>query len=104
LVDRNPVHALQSREHFRPKAFQKRRPARTLVDEIVACDGNDQNISQAASRLEVAYVAQMEQVESAVRVYNGLTSLAQPSCDRSELLDRSDLVTRVCCNPRRRPL
>ena len=53
------------------------RPARPLVDEVVGRDGDDQHVAELARRLEMTHVAEMQQVERAVRLHHAAAGLAQ---------------------------
>src|SRR5262249_19637377 len=99
-IDRDPVHTLQCGEHFGPETFIKHWPAGSLVDEIISCDGNEQRIAKGTGPLQVAYMTQVQQVESAVRLYDNSARLAQPLSDYRELSDRPALVARARGNDR----
>lgn len=65
-VDRDVVHAAQRREHLGPLGLGKRGAARAFVDKTVGGDGDDQHSPKPAGGVEVADVADVQEVEAAV--------------------------------------
>src|SRR5262249_16234033 len=67
-----------------------------LVDEPIRGDRHHQHIAELAGGLEMADVSDVKQVERAVRLYDPHPRLAEPLHDRSQVLDRPDLVAWRC--------
>ena len=65
-------------EDLRPIAFGVNRPALTLelADGFVAIYGHQKRIAQCSSRLQVAGVTDMQEIEAAVRKHERTTSLS----------------------------
>ena len=94
-ADTDPVDALQRRQHLGPELLRKDRPAGALVDEFVGGDGDEQEVALTGRRLEVAHVAEMNQIEDAMGQHHiaalGLEAVSQGG----QLVDRFDLVAGI---------
>src|SRR5208283_2201416 len=64
--DDDVVHAFQGGEPAGAQLVIEIRPARTLIDVLLAGDGHDQEVTQRLGFLEVHDVARVDQVEGAV--------------------------------------
>ena len=99
-VDGHPIDIFERGQHFRPQRFVEHRPARPFVDEAVGGNGHDEHVAEAARRLEMAHMAEVEEIEAAMRLHHRHPRLPVMIGDRSQLFDRSNLVTSIL-DPRR---
>src|SRR5258708_20285439 len=75
--DADVIDNPQRCQHLRTQPLGEHRPARAFVDERVGGDRDHEDIAVAARRLEMADMADMEQVESAMRQNDGAALRAQ---------------------------
>ena len=94
VIDRHPIDVLQRRQHFGAQFGVEDRSARTLVDEAVGGNGNDQHVAEPARRFEMAHMAEMQEIERAVRLHDGLAELAKLRRDLRYLFEGAHLVAR----------
>ena len=95
IVDGDPIDIFERRQHLGAQFGVEHRAARTLVDETIGRHGDDQKIAELAGRFEVAHMAEMQQIECAVRLDDGLPGAARLLADRGDLVERSDLFARA---------
>ena len=67
----------QRRQHFGAQFGVEDRSARTLVDEAVGGNGNDQHVAEPARGFKMAHMAEMQEIERPVRLHDGLAELAK---------------------------
>ena len=69
--------------------------SRPLVDEAICGDRNDEHVAKFAGGLQVTNMAQVEEIECSVRLYDDLTGAAALFTDRSDFRHGPDLVPRA---------
>ena len=75
------IDTAERSDHFRPLRFRNDRPIRSLIqtpDGRVAIDGNDEQVAQIFRGLEVARMAHVHEIETAVREHDAF--LLGPRC------------------------
>ena len=95
IVDRHPIDIFERRKHLGPQLAIEHRPSRPLVDEAICSDRNDEHVAKFAGGLQVTNMAQVEEIECSVRLYDDLTGAAALFTDRSDFRHGPDLVPRA---------
>ncbi len=71
------------------------RPSRPLVDVAVGGDGDDQHVAEPAGGLQMADMAEVQEVERAVRLDDGLAGAAALLAHGGDVGQGPDLVARA---------
>ena len=77
VINRDPIDIFERRQHFGAQLGIEDRPARSLVDETIRRDGDDQHVAEFARGLQMADMAEMQEIKGAVRLNDGLAGGAQ---------------------------
>src|SRR3989338_11361898 len=87
VVHAYEIDAGQCGKEFRAQVLRKHRTSRTFVDVTVTRHCDNEHVTFAFSCLEVAYMAGMEEVETAVALDDLFSGVPQRIKKRSDLLD-----------------
>src|SRR6516164_3426235 len=72
IVDRHPIDVFESRQHFSAQLSIKHRSPRSLIYKSIGGYCHYKEVAKLTGGFEMTHVAEMEQVERAVRLHNDL--------------------------------
>src|SRR5208282_415886 len=103
VINGNPIDILKRGQHLRAQLGIEYRPPWALVDEAVSRHRDDQHVAQLTGGLEMAHVSEMQQIESAVSLHDGLAGAPTLIGYCGDFGQASDLIAWAGRSAKRRP-